>query len=74
MAESEKIESKTKQFVEGGHVFKLDDRGDELIWNYDPHDGAECVVCGATPCAWCERDYRKQICPVKAETLPGLEF
>lgn len=47
------------------HKWKLDENGeiDTFAWNFEYHNGVECVICGERKCVHCGQDYETdEIC------------
>ncbi|QNN99541.1 hypothetical protein SEA_TIEDYE_65 [Streptomyces phage TieDye] len=63
-----------KVFVEGGHAFEVDEKGNLKWWEHDVHDGYSCALCYEAFCRNCEPDWQTQKCPDNQNTLPGFEL
>lgn len=71
------VDTKThKAFVEGGHIFEIEDG--EIVDVEGPgyHGYIMCIVCKESECYACEPDFQNQICEQRVDqpTIPGLEY
>ncbi len=59
--------------VYGKHQWVRNEDGtiNDMVWDYDYHNGPHCERCGACPCMYCEPDYDDKPCVVEFYQCPN---